>query len=39
MLITTYQKGAKLDYTHTNHTWQNKKVENLNSEKLLGTPT
>ncbi len=36
MLITTYQKETKLDYTHMQVICQNKELENVNSQKLLG---
>ncbi len=36
MLITTYQKEAKLDSTHVSVICDNTELENVNSNKLLG---
>ncbi len=36
MLTTTYQKETNLDCTHIKITCQNKELENLNSQKLMG---
>ncbi len=36
MLITTYQKDAKLDSTHVSVICDNTELENVNSNKLLG---
>ncbi len=36
MLITTYQKEAKLESTHVSVMCDNTELENVNSNKLLG---
>ncbi len=36
MLITTYQKEAKLDSTYVSVICDNTELENVNSNKLLG---